>query len=287
MASKPTKNGTGKRKGRQPVEYVKDPDTDNPVDGLRFHKATGLYYRIDPKKPHEKRAKTVYYPKHGLAGVAYLRRAIFEHDCHVKGIDPAPTVTYIQTDNPIPVYDKGQVVDTVSVTMFDEAGNLKTVLPVQKSDLVRYFRDILLDPIQRKEWSTAMGIPEIAYLEKLRPSEHSLTLDKIGEDYLNKKPPLHPRYKRDAKKFWDEFKKLANVERVSELTEDHFRLYRETIYNDGDDKSPSYINNRFTAIVSVFRYAQTEGKDTDNLNNAVGYCRMLRKNCQGAVITGQ
>lgn len=62
MASKPKGN-------RKPVTYVNHPDTEQPVDGLRLHKTTGRYYRIEGNK-------RTYYQRRGLTGVNYLRRAI-------------------------------------------------------------------------------------------------------------------------------------------------------------------------------------------------------------------
>lgn len=101
----PQKTSNNARGHRQPVEFARHPDTGSPVDGLRFHKATGLYYRIEPKRPNEKRAKTCYYPQHGLKGVAYLRRAIFEHECHCKGLAPIPALEAIPIERPLPIYD--------------------------------------------------------------------------------------------------------------------------------------------------------------------------------------
>ena len=49
MSIKPHSNG--KRKGgRRPVEFVRDPDSEQPIDGLRHHKPTGRYYRIENGK---------------------------------------------------------------------------------------------------------------------------------------------------------------------------------------------------------------------------------------------
>jgi integrase len=298
MSTQP--NGNGRRKGtRRPVEYVKHPDTDVIVDGLRYHKGSGMYYRIEAKGSDEKRAKNHYYPTRGLKGVAYLRRAIFEHQCHQQG-QAVPTMDFIPVDVPIPLYDTatesrviGQAVSYV--TLYDErTGEAKSALPVSKGDLARYFREQLLNPDTRADFATAMGMPELVHIEKLRPSGLSLPLDLIGTRYLNKTPPMDAKTKRDSKAYWDEFKELVGVRTVAELTAKHFRTYRDTVNHnrakgrvDESGKahplSPSYIRARFGAIKAVFRFAQTEGEDVESLANAVTLCRMLKAPKQNGV----
>ena len=87
MAAKP------KRKGRRrPVEFVEHPQTARPIDGLREHKPSGIYYRIA-----EDGKSRVYFKRQGFQGIDYLRRAIFEHECWRAGKDPDETETLIVT----------------------------------------------------------------------------------------------------------------------------------------------------------------------------------------------
>ncbi len=78
---------------RRPVEFVRDPDSNAIVEGLRVHKTTDRYYRIEDGK------KRIYYPKHGLTGVAYLRRATFEHRGNAEGRE-SPTTDFIHVIEP-------------------------------------------------------------------------------------------------------------------------------------------------------------------------------------------
>ena len=120
------------------------------------------------------------------------------------------------------------------------------------------------------------GLP-LDRLHKFKLAGPSLTLKRIGEDYLKKEPPLNPRYQKEAARYWREFRNSTKVKTVSELTADHFRRYRDAVYKKGKRHAPSWTNNRFTVVTSVLRYALTEGNDIENLQRAVTYSRMLRK----------
>ncbi len=266
MATKRSKSSGNRRGGRHPVSFVMDPETEQPIDGLRYHKSSGRYYRIESNK-------RIHYKRNGLAGVAYLRRAIFEHQCWRTGTEP-PTTEFIPITEPAHDQFGGEINPVATV---DENGLLISGMYVPLHDIYKWVREQVMNPETRSDFAQAIGIPEIAHLDKLRPSGLSLSLDNIGSQYLDKQPPLHPRYKRDGTKFWKEFQTIAAVETVSELTAAVMKRYRETIYHNGSDKSPSYVNNRITLVVSIFRYAQTEGEDTDSLNAALVLCRMLRR----------
>lgn len=49
---------------RRSVEWVRHPETEEPVIGLRFHKPSNRYYRIDEKDNRTR----VYYQRRGLGG---------------------------------------------------------------------------------------------------------------------------------------------------------------------------------------------------------------------------
>ncbi len=97
-------NTSSRRGNRRPVEYVKHPDIGEAVEGLRSHKTSGRCYRIDNNS-------RTYYKPNGLKGVAYLRRAVFEHLCWLNGREPDETETLIVTK---PAFDMfGQEVGTI------------------------------------------------------------------------------------------------------------------------------------------------------------------------------
>jgi len=258
-----------KKKGnRQPVEFVNHPDTDQPVNGLRLHKSSQTYYRIEDRK------KRYYYKKNGLKGVAYLRRAVFEHECWIEGSDPTTTLE-IEVNHP--TYDSFGV-EISPIGTVAEDGRLISIQYISPEDLAAYVREQLLNPDTRSDFAATVGIPELAYLDRLRPTESSLPLAQIGTDYLDRKQnPLNSRYLRDARIFWEEFTKVVAMEKVAELNAEHFKRYREHVYQNGKKHSPSYANNRFGLVTSVLNYALADGRDTSSIQNALMLCKMLRR----------
>ncbi len=122
--------GTAKRGGRRSVEFVPHPHTGKSVEDLRLHKTSGCYCRIADGKTRR------YYPCRGPRGVAYLRRAVFDHLCWMEGREPETTETLIVTK---PGHDDfGAEVPTVG--SFDENGNPVGVTRINQADLAAYVR---------------------------------------------------------------------------------------------------------------------------------------------------
>jgi len=245
---------------RKAVQFVIDPDTSEAVQGLRFHKKTGIYYRIkDDKKSRH------YYPKRGLKNLAYQRRAIFEHRCHQDGREIDETVTI---KNPRPAYnDFGQ-----DVTDYNPDS-----LVINPDDIAAYVREQLTNPETRSEFAAKVGIPELAYLDRLRPSEASATLDSIRDQYFKKrKKNITKTCYRDGLRFWNEFVEIVSVDKVSEITTDHVRSYLESVYAAYQTgKSPTYVSNRFSTIKTIFNYALKQQVDNENVSRVIQFLKML------------
>ena len=245
---------------RKAVQFVIDPDSGEPVQGLRFHKKTGIYYRIkDDKKSRH------YYPKRGLKNLAYQRRAIFEHRCHLDGREIDETVVI---DNPKSAYNSfGQ-----DVTDYNPDS-----LVINPDDIAAYVREQLTNPETRSEFAALVGIPELAYLDRLRPSEISATLDSIRDQYFKKrKKQITTTCYRDGLRFWNEFAEIVSVDKVSEITTDHVRSYLESgyaAYQTG--KSPTYVSNRFATIKTIFNHALKQQLDTENVSRVIQFLKML------------
>jgi hypothetical protein len=144
------------------------------VDGLRYHKGRGLYYRLDPQEG--KRASTHYYPKRGLQGVAYLRSAVREHLANVNGYD-LPTTAFITTTER--VYDDfGEEIPLVATV--DENGLLVSGIYVPLKPVYTWVHDQIANPATRRDFAAAVGIPELVYLDRLRPDSESLAHARKG-----------------------------------------------------------------------------------------------------------
>jgi len=237
-------NGNGKKKGRRnPVQLVKHPDTDREIENFRQHKTSGRYYRIEPdgKARH-------YYLKNGLKGIAYLRRAIYEHECWLNGREPTDTISI-----PVaaPAYDDfGTEIPTVAT--LDENGKHELVRYVSKEDLAVYFRDQLSNPETRSEFANAVGIPELVNLTSLPPIAKPLSLKNVIANYERGKTFKHNRQMADAKRWWKLFVESVGVEYVDDIDTTHLQVFNKAVRNAG---SPRTQKNILLSVQSILKYA--------------------------------
>jgi integrase len=259
-------NTSVRRGNRRPVDYVKNPDTGEPVEGLRLHKSSGRCYRIEDNS-------RCYYRPNGLKGVAYLRRAVFEHLCWLSGRDPDETETLIVTK---PAFDMfGQQVGTIGTLSAD--GQAINITHIHPDDIAAYVREQLQHPDTRFELADRTGIPELARLDRLRPSELSMSLSDVGDLYfVKRKKPLSESTRRDGLRYWNEFCDLLSVNLVSEINGQHIRNYYDTIYDRfNNGMSPSYVKARFATIKTVLNHALKRQQDVENIQQVLVCCKML------------
>lgn len=253
---------------RKAVTYVLNPDTQEPVDGLRFNKPSRRYYRIadDHKNRH-------FYSKNGLKGLAYHRRAIFEHECHVKGHSPSETASVQLTR---PAFDQFGT-EVLTKATLDEHGNHVNIADHNLDDLADFFIEQLANPETRVEWADRMRMPELLSLHKLRPNQDSMTLVDLGELY-HVKNDMKKRTRTESRKFWKEFVKILGVKLVSEVIPQHIENYHDELmnrYKNGDGISRSYIRNRYVAVKATFNFAAKRGKDIQHVSEVQTFLKML------------
>jgi integrase len=255
-------------RGRPRKPFIKDA-SGHEILGLRCT-PKGRHYAIDPKT-----GRNVFFP-------GDLSRAIFEFRRWGRlgnlpaGIEHIPYDTKVDDGEGPPTTIRSDryranlnVVDPEELRKFDNEQERLRIAP-----LVREW--ILANP---QAAAREIGIPELAYL---RVPEPSLPLETIGTMYLDRKSkPLDPRWRRDCKRYWDEFCEITGCKTVGDLTAEAVRNYRDTIYRDQRTKkrTPRYVNNRFDAVTTVFGYAPKEagGQDADNLARASTLLKMLQR----------
>lgn len=111
-------------------------------------------------------------------------------------------------------------------------------------------------------------------------TDKSITLDEIGDIYFEKLgKSSKSRHKDNAKVYWNEFKKIVKVKRVSQLDIDSVERYEKWIKTQGKKKKwgNSTINNRLSAVVAVFnqtykRYKRLKASDKESINEARLLC---------------
>jgi hypothetical protein len=131
-----------------------------------------------------------------------------------------------------------------------------------------------------EEAADLIGIPQLADIWKKVPRPESLSLAEVGTMYLDRTDKaLNSRWRRDCKRYWEEFCRLTACAALADLSADAVGRYREAIYTARRTKQcrPRYVNNRFDAVGTVMSHARTEGRDADNLARATNLLRMLRR----------
>ncbi len=214
------KNSKKRKGGRQPVAFVTHPDTGVAVSGLRVHKASTRYYRIaeDKKTRH-------FYPKAGRVGLAYLRRAIYEHECYQNGLAPSDVLGVRVTK---PIYDEfGSELPVVGT--FDNKGNAVNVIQIGRDSLAEYFREQLSNPLTRKEFAELVGIPELDNIHSLPPVVAPLSLSEIIDSYLADKTFSTIQQPIDAKAVWKLFTGTLAVDNLEDIENAKLQSYKKVI----------------------------------------------------------
>ncbi len=213
---KHSKKRTG---GRQPVAFVLHPDTGVPVEGLRIHKASGRYYRI----AEDKRTRH-FYLKTGRVGLAYLRRAIYEHECWIQGQTPTDVINIRVTK---PVYDEfGEPLPVVAT--FDANGGINAI-QIGRDSLAEFVREQLGNPVTRKEFAELVGIPELQHIHSLPPVTAPLGLQEIIDRYLSDKTFGTTKQPTDAKGTWKLFMNTVVVDNLEDVENVKLQAYKKVI----------------------------------------------------------
>jgi integrase len=235
-----TKHPTKRKGGRQPVAFVIHPDTGQPVSGLRIHKSTGSYYRIEADKKSRH-----YYKKSGRVGLAYQRRAIYEHECWQLGQEPTDIVAVNVTGGRD---DFGDPVPRIAT--FDDAGNPVNVTYLSKEDMAAYFREKLSNPATRKEFAEMVGFPELLNLHLLQAPPEPLTLPEMIDRYVQDKSFAQDHQSTDSKTKWQMFVQSVGVDTFDNITNDGLQRYKSTIENKYALRTQKNHYNVVQAILS-------------------------------------
>lgn len=119
----------------------------------------------------------------------------------------------IKTNGPVKVEKEPRVVRDGRTIRIDAKHN------PPKKWVLRQFREMLEK--DKHKLADEMGIPEIAYLPKLKPQTR-YTLRRIGNFYFERekhtgKLPLTEKILNESKQYWREFQKITGVKYVDEL----------------------------------------------------------------------
>ncbi len=116
-----------------------------------------------------------------------------------------------------------------------------------------------------------VGIPEIGFLQDLKPPERSISLTKVGELYFGKKRKISRDWTRKQTLFWSEFKTAVRAKTVRELEVEDLRRYHDTVWRAAEEQahSPTYIAHRLQAVRTILRYALKHGQDQEQIRRVL------------------
>lgn len=135
--------------------------------------------------------------------------------------------------------------------------------------------DLLRDP---REFARKVGVPEIGYLERLKPPPPPLSLVEAGRLYLTEKQPeMHPKHWENVSAYWSEFCELVGVKTLEELSRDVFAKYAGMIKarrlkksaKTNKTRGQSWVRARFSTVATIIKYAFEAQKITPELYAAL------------------
>ena len=271
----------GKKRRGRPPKYVINPNTGLPVVGLSMD-SNGYYYSFWrgeklPKRPH--------FGPYGDENFDYahgkFQKYLIEHKggkfdlVETNGFAPNPQSIKIEPGTQIVEWSEVSVEDTTSEPVliqevFDEVTGERRY---RIREDVKW--KIVEDAIRQnpKLASEKTNIEELAYLKDLTLPTPSLTLQKVGETYCNKKynnngEPIKHETIQHAETWWKEFCKIVGAKRIREITSEDVRQYNTYVHDEARKRKGwrRYIRNRFNTINTIVNHIKGTENRQDKFN---------------------
>ncbi len=116
-----------------------------------------------------------------------------------------------------------------------------------------------------------VGIPEIAYLQDLKPLGPPLTLKQIGNLYFQKRKKNTPEWERKQSTYWEEFTSAVGVRTLREITHVEIEQYHNTVWDEHkkSNRSSTYVSHRLTAVRTILRHASKKSRDQQQVRRVL------------------
>lgn len=123
------------------------------------------------------------------------------------------------------------------------------------------------------------GIEQIGYLVDLQRPEPSMPLADVWRVYASKKRSASSTWKRDAKRYWDEFAAAANAKTLRDITAEDIERFHDGVWRakEKNNRSAAYVNHRLTTVTAVLRYALKRGRDVVQLRRVIDLCALFER----------
>jgi len=256
-----------KKRGRPP-KYVVGRDG-KPVVGLSFNPSIHQYY-ASHSRPRR------YFGRDFDAALAKFRTwqaaAEGEPFAAVKvnqPVSPLKLPRELDPDYFVEQLNAGRPFDE----LVEQLGGTFQLMP-QDAMFAWARTEILKNPARFAE---RVGIPEIGYLQDLRPPGPPLTLRQVCNLYFQKRKRISPDWERKQRGYWKEFEAAGGVKMLRELTHVEIERYHDAVWDEFNKKqrSSTYVSHRLSAVRTILRHAIKKTRDQQQVRRALGLTEMF------------
>ena len=146
--------------------------------------------------------------------------------------------------------------------------------PVSSEAFFAKARELILeDP---GAFASGVGIPEIGYLQDLKPPQPSPKLTSLLKTYTDKaEVTRHERQK--SERYWAEFRQFITANTVREVTQEQVADYHDWVMQRfSKGCSQTWAAHRFGKIKTIFNFAASRGIAPAEVAKVLAFCKMLK-----------
>ncbi len=244
----------------RPRKYVRDPRTNQQVDGLSLHKATGQCYSLiqDGQRKHWGADLIRAIDDYRSSLKLHPFRKMTDRECIEQLVDESPEPGEFDEEAVTPEQIKRVKSKKLVVNNEWLATNPQTRLGI--------FLNTGKMPPEKEEPKPKINPDGI---RTLKQAGMQWATDKIDNQ------PVKPRTTKDYLANWDEFVTIArrhSITDISQVDKDFIRKYRTKIKSKANG-SENYYSNRFRRVKAILRHILTEHDVANVSDERAGYIR--------------
>jgi len=132
---------------------------------------------------------------------------------------------------------------------------VRTLVDADEDAFYGKARALILD--SPKRFAECVGIPEIAYLYDLTPSDPTATLAKVWKQYKSRRKKPSERWQYQLESIWAEFSEAVGNGQLAQVTQADVNAYHDRVWDEAERRglSPTYVNHRLMSVKAIMRAA--------------------------------
>ncbi len=150
-----------------------------------------------------------------------------------------------------------------------------TQVAIDKAKLYDWARsEILTNP---RQFAERTGVPQIAWIDDIKPPPESLSLAQVAQLYFNRKRRITEHWRRKQGRYWDEFCEVVKAKTIREIEREDVIRYHDHVWNTADQAglSPTFIQHRLTAVRTILKNALKNGRDQKQIRRVLDLCQIF------------